>query len=252
MEQEPGDPAPALTRGIAVMRALQGASQGLTLDAVAEATKAPKSSLLRVLRSLELAGWVCRAQDRRYRSLVEVRPVDPAAGLSWATVLEDALQQLGHRLGLTVEWYEPEGAALVIRWRRENAVGSVQVKAQLGFVRDALGEMDAVARHLVAFGGVAPGPEAWRYERGQRSSLGARQRTALANAADPVNQDNEYNSNGIRRLAAAVRQGDGSLVGVIALPEAYTPDADRRREERIVALTETLNQLQAYREQQDV
>ena len=44
--------------------------------------------------------------------------------------------------------------------------------------------------------------------------------------------DVEYNPNGVRRYAAAVRKSDGTLAGIIALAENFTPSADAKSNEK--------------------
>ena len=250
MKSNERDPAPALSRGIAVMQALQHAASGLSLDELAAAVRAPKSSLLRILRSLELSDWIQRTADKRYQSRVIIQDATVITSRSWNEQLHECLRELSRRLLLTVEWYEPEGKALVIRWRQEHAQGSVQVKAQLGFTRNAIGEIDAVARQLIAHGEVEAGQHAWRYRNGERRRLTARQRLGLSQDSALVTHDTEYNSNGVRRLAGAILDAQGRLI-VVALAEAFTPDADKRQAERLTALTETVNQLQAIQEKND-
>ena len=72
-------------------------------------------------------------------------------------MLHDSLEQLSQQLALTVEWYQPEGDALVIRWQVNTPRAAVQVRAQLGFTRDANGEIDAVAQLVAHSAVVLPG-----------------------------------------------------------------------------------------------
>jgi DNA-binding IclR family transcriptional regulator len=77
-----GDPAPALGRGIAILRHLD--EQGsCSLEQLARHFHWPKASLLRLTESLRRAGVVQRdTTTKRYRSLVQLVTVAaaPAAG----------------------------------------------------------------------------------------------------------------------------------------------------------------------------
>lgn len=213
------------------------AAEPLPLEELARRTRVPKASLLRLLETLIALGLVTRIEpEKRYRALAAVLPLaHPEA--AFRQRLRAVLAELAASTGQTAEWYLPRGGKMLLVDREQPADRVVQVRAALGFVRELAGELEAVARLALA-AGVAPAAATyWQYRAGQPAPLSRPELTAaLAAAAGGRTRDREYNPNGVRRYAAAVRQPDGTLAGILALAESFTPDAEREAAARLKIL----------------
>lgn len=237
--------APALTRGLAVLRHL-AAHGPLPLEALARDTGYPKASLLRLLDALAAEGMVCRDAARRFRATVALVPLAGGAGLD--EQLTALLPRLAAQTGMTAEWYVrgTDGMVLV---RRATVPGSeVQIRAQIGFVRVWHGELDAVAALGLACFSPPPAPAGARYNfftrDGQRAWLTKAAAAAKVAAARTGGAcvDTVLNDNGVRRLAAVVRR-DGTPAGILALAEYARPDRRHDNPGALAALTGAAREL---------
>ena len=217
------DPAPALSRGLAVLRAL--ATDGpQTLEQLARASGWPKSSLLRLLRSLAAFGAVRRdAATKRYHALLTLAPLgDRGPGL-----LEQAapvLDALCAEAGQTTELYAWGDGALTMIDRREPEEALVSVRARIGFQRN-LAEVEALSQVVHAFdeSTALPGkPWAWRGGKRTTLSITATRKAVAEAKRRGVGIDLGVNEFGIRRYAAPLLSGD-RLVGVLAIAQFCTP-----------------------------
>lgn len=234
--------APALERGLDVIQHLTGAD-ACSLEELARALSAPKSTLLRVCAVLIERGVLRRGADKRYSLRLRLRPVAEPRARRFPEAVRQELDRLGEQLQATVEWYDIDrdrdnGCSARITARYEPDHGPVRVRARLGFRRPATGEVEAVATVLLTRTACRPGSDAWWYRDGAAVACeaAALRRHLAAHAGAAVVVDHAYNSNGIRRMAAPVCTGDGALAGILALAECYTPAAERDRPARCAAL----------------
>ena len=245
-------PAPALTRGIELLRLL-GAAGPLTLDEAAKRTGVPKASLLRLLKTLEAEHLVAR-RDGTYAAaatLVPLRGVAPR----FEERVEDALAEIASTTGLTAEWYVPSKPGLVLVKRAEPPRAEVRVQASVGFLRAWDGELEAVAAvglaflkdDKTAFGGH------WTYVRdgvrGTLSPAGAKKHIARARR-DGYVIDIVLNPNGVRRMACPVTGGEGR--GVIAAAGHFAPSKKGHEEADIRVLLEQAGGLSPSKESGDI
>lgn len=237
-------PAPALDRGIAVMQALQKKAP-LSLDELAQYVACPKSSLLRILDSLQQNGWVKRNARKHYVPMLRLAPLEQSR--DWDSFLVERLADLGRMLQLTIEWYQVKEGQAVITWRFEPESTPIHIRAQVGFPRGPGGEVDAVARILFACTSIQPGKTTWVYRKGDSHPVSAAQiRKEIKAMKRPLFGDQEYNTNGVRRLASGVRNSDGTLKGIIAIAEGFTPKADDLRTQRLAALQSAADDLETF------
>ncbi len=217
---------PALLRGVSLLRELEQAGEA-TLETLASRCRVPKASALRLLRTLVQLGIVQRDESTKaYRPAMRLVPV-ASPGVDFARRVSAVLVRLATVTGCTAEWYVPTQQGMVLTQRHEPDSQQVHVVARIGFVRAWEQELDAVAAAAGAGGGPAPSPSAryWAYgSNGVRQNLSASAvRTRLAAAARTrVARDVHYNTNGVKRIAAAVTR-EGQLVGVLALAHGYQP-----------------------------
>ena len=228
MELAKDDPAPAIGRGLALLKHLD-AGGPCTLDELATATQWPKSSILRCLTSLELAEAVGRdTTTKRYRPLLRLMPVEAHADSlrdRWATVA-DKLASDTHQ---TIELHEFDGEALTMIDRREPNDAVVSVRARIGFKRD-LAEIDSLTQVVLAFGlsrSRWPRRRKWVWSSGHRRTL---YREAINHVVQRVTQeriatDLGINENGVRRYAAPILDCDLRLRAVLAIAQVCGPNA---------------------------
>jgi DNA-binding IclR family transcriptional regulator len=230
-------PAPALSRGLAVLVML-GGETALSLEALSQRLELPKASVFRLLETLQKTGLVRKAPDKSYEALFALRPLTDATGLFRERV-EKEMAGLCRRLEVTVEWYEPttEGMRLT---SQANPECELRVQAKPGFVRRWGEELDAVARLGYAFAPQAPSPvRAFRYAaNGVTENLPVRIARELRDAARQAltAADAYFNTNGVRRCAVAVRP-DGDFRGTLAIAEAYHFSQPSRTEHFLNELT---------------
>jgi DNA-binding IclR family transcriptional regulator len=232
-------PAPALAKGLQVIKVLQ-LHDAMILEELAAITAIPKASLLRMLDTLLMLKFIERdVTTRKYRTIVRLI-ADNDNNRDREQLIHHALVELSAATGLTTEWYIPNLEGAVIVDRVEPADRAVKVVAKIGFIRQITGEFEAVARLTVAnrdnfkpkFNNY------WLYTAGEKEPLMAQQFTQLLATASRQGYciDCEYNNNGIRRMAGVVKARDGKLCGIITLAESFTPDAERCRQARLKKL----------------
>jgi len=142
------DPAPALGRGIWLLREL-GRQGPLTLEALAARSTWPKTSVARLLQSLEQSGLIARdGSTRAYHA--QVRLVPTAVADEVLQHARQALPTLSKQTGQTAELYTPRPDGLVMVDRSEPTDGEVHVRARVGFLRTPE-ELEAVLQVGLAF-----------------------------------------------------------------------------------------------------
>ena len=248
MESLPTEsPAPALERGIAILNILNS-GESYSLETISKKLKLPRSSLLRLLSTLQRCGWIQRNEDKHYHTLITIQPIDSKQSTDWISYRNLILQKLGNECELTIEWFEVEKKLARIIWRHEPTDKVVQVKARLDFCRHLRGEIDAIARLLLKHSNHKPGPEAWVYKDGDEIKIKNNELKTLPwSKGEPnIAYDTEYNSNGVRRIAFLLDQSKGRPAGIVSLAESYTPKAKQKLPLRIQALTRAYNDLNHF------
>ncbi|MFH1497286.1 MAG: helix-turn-helix domain-containing protein [Verrucomicrobiota bacterium] len=222
-------PAPALSRGLAVLATLD-AKGPLSLETLAGSLRLPKASVFRLLETLRIAGMVRKNPDKTYAPLWRLQPLQ-----SGRTHYRDAviarMDALCAATACTIEWYEPcaEGMRLV---HQVNPDTELRVQARPGFLRNWRVEFEAVTRLAHAFAAEAPavsGTSMYAAHGVLKPLPAAKVRALLADArATRAAQDTAYNTNGVRRHAVAATGPDG-LTGILALAECHRFGAHRPR-----------------------
>jgi DNA-binding IclR family transcriptional regulator len=218
------DPAPALTRGLALLRLLEQDGR-CSLEQLVASSGFPKTSVLRLLASLEQAGAVGRDPlSKRYRALQRLVPCDEPDSRLRLGVAE-VLPALAEATAATAELYV-WGDTMVMVDRCEAEGQQLRIQARIGFRRD-LSELDALGQIACVWGGHAPAPQAWAYVAGRpkRLSLARRRELLTVARAHGVARDNDLNGYGVLRLAAPLLAADGSLLGALAIARSWVPDA---------------------------
>jgi DNA-binding IclR family transcriptional regulator len=238
-------PAPALNRGLAVLMSLVDEAP-LSLEVLTSRLELPKASVFRLLRTLESIGAVRRRSDKRYEPLWALQPLHAEPDLLHQQ-LDTIMPKLSLETGCTVEWYEPvvNGMKLL---KQSHPDPESRVTAEPGYLREWNLELEAVCRLGLAFSPSAPksaSRKLFHYCKNgvtepvpaaQSKALIQRARTAQATA------DNAYNSNGVRRYAAAVLHQQ-QFMGVLALAERYHFNPHPRSGEFLSLLKQTAKSL---------
>lgn len=236
--------APALTRGLALLRLL-GDGTPRTLDALVDRTGIPRSSAFRLLESLCAERYLVKEEAGGYRAAWVLQPREDAHA-AFGLELERQLTRLRDRCRFTAEWWTPDETGIVLASQLVSAVGEVQVKARPGFRREFSGELECVVTLALAFSKRPPDTGAFSafVRNGVRRKLPAAEVRARIDSARRTQMcaDRCFNDNGVRRLAQAVFS-NGVLRGVLALAEPFRFDAPKRNAEAMNLLAEAATRL---------
>ncbi len=244
LHENPDDPCPALTRGVLLLNRLctDGPS---SLEKLAATTGWPKSSVFRLLATLEALGAVERdPTDRRYRAVLRLVPFAPVAEDIRARALE-ALKKLCAPAGHTVELFANLGGQLTMIERCEPEGHEVAVRARIGWRPDPTEAFALTFAHLAWADDAQPGrARYWQWNAGVRQPVSAaelRKRVELAREQQ-IAICAHPNTYGVRRYAVPVRDASGNLWGVLAIAAVPAP-LKGAAHERLVRLV--LNAAQA-------
>ncbi|WP_200761363.1 helix-turn-helix domain-containing protein [Poriferisphaera corsica] len=240
------DPAPALTRGLKIIHIL--ANDGMcTLGQLAETTGWPKSSVLRLLRSLEMGGYVEREEGgRRYRGLVKLQTVNgDVAALK--RLAAGAMQKLCKAAGHTVELHHFRHGRVSLIERIEPLDTEVTVRMRIGYEReveeiDAL--MQVVAAHELGIH-FLNNQQSWVWADGKQVEISKEKAAGLIEQAD-INGygiDSGYNYGGVMRIAVPIYRLDQSLIAVLAIAQVCHPTMRNLDQAMIRSLKRIGNQL---------
>ncbi|MEM9914410.1 MAG: helix-turn-helix domain-containing protein [Planctomycetota bacterium] len=229
------NPAPALSRGLDLLRRLTQSGPA-SLESLTRATDWPKSSVSRILQSLELAGAVRRdPMTRMYHPELQLVPVE-TAGRSLIDRAAGVMDALCRETGVTVELYAARDAGLTMIDRREPDQAEVCVRARVGHRRD-LTEIEALSQvartwRLSAKPDPIPLPtrSLWTWEAGQKTKLTA---SNLKSTLEQTRQrqigiDLDINENGVRRYACTIAPTTTTPTeyeGILAVAQVCPPTA---------------------------
>lgn len=214
---DPADPAPALSRGIALLDLLNRDGPQV-LERLAVETATAKSTALRLLAGLERLGLVARdPATRRFHARAAV--VRGRDGGAEAARVRQVLAGLARDAGHAAEWWELREGLPVMADRADPEDASTAVRARIGFVREAR-EADAVVVVAMAFAGLAPAarPTQARDRRQVAVARGELLAQVAACRQRGMAADSGINGNGVRRFAAPVL-ADGALRGILAIAQ---------------------------------
>lgn len=243
--------APALTRGIKLLDLLRN-DCSLSLEELSRRLDAPKSSVLRITGALEELGLISRdREDKTYRALYALTPVGPEG-----VPLTETVRRHGERLcadsACTVEWYvfNSRLRSFQITQRFEPRDVPVLVRARVGFLRRLDVELEAVTTLGLALGlgRLHRDNPLWVRRDGVRENVFMDHKDAQAHvdasARSLFARDFGFNEKGVYRMAAALTDGKGSLLGILALAHSYTPQAAEKLEKSALLLKETVRSME--------
>jgi len=204
------DPAPALGRGLELLRLLWQ-KPGATLDDLAKATGWPKSSLLRLLASLEQHGAATRDGRSGWRATVNLSGAVSGVG---AEAWQGALPALAN-LGVRAELYRFDDDGPVLTAIAEPAGWATTGMVQTHW-RPQTAEMLAPVQLWLAHRASGPPGRTWYWRERRRAWLSATVSRRLIDRARlaPLAECPARNHNALRRCAVALR-GDRSVAGAL-------------------------------------
>jgi len=223
-------PAPALARGIQLLRLL-GEQGATSLEELSKRLKLPKSSLLRLAETLQSLDLVERRPDKKFTALAVLRPNSQQEERR-RSLIANWLDARAADSGSTQEWYEwtRERTALEIVQRREPPTGDVVVRARQGFSRVLNGELEAVSQVALAFEGVPPSADHWQWgmDAAGMAQVPVTDPRAVLESVKRAGFgcDTGYNIHGVRRLAFPIMTG-AHLVAIAAVALTFRPDGER-------------------------
>lgn len=231
------DPAPALTRGLRLLGILDREGS-LTLDQLYAATRWPKSSILRLLESLEAVGAVQReSSGKRYRAIMRLVLGSSMQDHFYSSCLPH-ITRLSSEVRQTVEFYLYENGRLTMKDRYVPEEAEVQVRARIGWSQKS-GEWDALNQLVLAFDPKANVRPAFYWNsKGEKTSVTARKVSAMVKEVrkEGLAVDPGVNRNSVQRYAAPFFSADGRLLAVLAIARFCRPgDAgiDRKLERQL-------------------
>lgn len=239
--------APALERGIEALKLLN-VEGPLPLEKLSGFSGIPKSSMLRIMQTLEQMGMVQRdPASKRFEATVALVPRKENDRII-RTALLKCMQELSREVSLTVEWYVPHSGRMMLTDRYEPEDKLVNVKAKIGFERLLGSELEAVARVSLASGVKMPEKASfWVHDgNGGKKELEIMEAEKMINESGKklADMDIGYNPYGVRRYAAPVRKTDGELIGVLALAESYSSENDKHIKQRLETLKKAVSDLE--------
>jgi len=221
--------APSLARGIAVLRLLEK-NIPLSLEEIYQKLGFPKASLFRILETLLSLNLIKKNSQNKYMSNVVLLTFTSPGDTKFENQLKQSLEFLAEKTKCTVEWYVPIHQGLLLLQRAEPQNIEVRVWAKIGFIREWIGELEAVACLGNAWCAQMPRllDGFWTYDlNGKKSYLTPDQveEKIRKAASQGYVVDRVFNSNGVRRMASVVLWEE-RLKGIIALAESYKPSKE--------------------------
>lgn len=244
--------APALSRGIALLKLLNEASS-LSLEQIAGQTGWPKSSVARLLGVLEKEGLLLRdPSTRHYTAVYDLRRKESTESLL-RQLAPQSLQTLAEETKQTAELYLVEDANSqvaepVLIDQCEPADAVVHVLARVGNRRDLV-ELDATVQIIQAFSKVKlPARGRWVWYQGKQRKLPASEQKKLISQAlgKRLGLDASINTHGVYRYAVPLFDPHGKLRAVLVLAQLCTAHSPVPPQDKLInALQKEGAQLQA-------
>lgn len=238
------DPAPALTRGLAILATLarDGAS---TLESIVRVTGYPKTSVLRLLTALCDCGAVQRdVLTKRYSASVLLQRREEN-GLSLTHRVREVMAQLSQQFGHTCELYRVMNAGLTMVDRAQPEEMTVTATARIGHYRD-LTEIESLCMVYRAFADEqadTPRSGLWQWDEHCREKpIKLAKVTSLIKKTRKLRYavDQSINPNGVRRYSVPILRGgeDDKLWGILSMAQVVHPSSPQPDDNMIQAITD--------------
>lgn len=237
------DPAPALTRGMAILGALarDGTS---TLETLVRSTGFPKTSVLRLLGALCDCGAVERDNvTKRYSAKVIISP-RVETGMTLIHRAREVMVELSEQIQHTSELYRVMPSGLTMVERAEPEAATVLATARIGHYRD-LSEIESLNLVYRAWtnqsNSVAPTQKIWQWdEHCQRKAIKPSDTKQLVKEARQQGYafDLSINPHGVRRYSVPIFDDHQNLWGILSLAQVVHPSNPQPQNNIIQKITE--------------
>jgi DNA-binding IclR family transcriptional regulator len=222
------DPAPALTRGLAILSALGGKGAS-SLEAIVRFTGFPKTSVLRLLTALCDCGAVERDEvTKRYSANIQITP-RVEMGMSLIHRAREVMIELAGQFKHTCELYRvmPSGLTMIERIEPEEV--TVVATARIGHYRD-LTEIESLSltyRSWAEDASAAPTKNLWQWDehcQHRAFKLSDVKQLIKETKQQRYAFDLSINPNGVRRYSVPVfAENTGKLWAVLSMAQVVHP-----------------------------
>jgi len=215
--------APALARGLGLLKIMMNGKE-FSLEELAEKTNAPKSSLLRLLDTLQQLNYVSKCEiTKKYsssKSILEKRILPRSEIIN---NLPTIMASICYKLSRSVEWYVLNEVGMTLMERCIPHDQEVQVRAKIGFIRKWATELEAVSCLGYAFRNSKIEGAGKLYTVNEKKDLIKLPNVDFLKHIENARSneyvyDKHYNSNGIRRAAIPILNNQ-DLLGILAVAE---------------------------------
>ena len=222
-------PTPALERGLKILELIHQSDEK-SLSDLAKESGFPKSSVSRYIDTLVKAGYIERIfETQKFRSSCSIIKNHTRSDLI-IEQLPQAMKSMVEATGFTAEWYEYENGQAVVKLIHEPENVSVKVVTKYNFARQLDLELDVIARLFLANVGIpSPMPDYYIRHWEEKQSVSDKEAVELIEGvkAETVVVDTDFNQNGVRRCALAIKDENGDFLGVLALAGHYHPASNK-------------------------
>ena len=237
------DPAPALTRGMAILGTLarDGAS---TLETLVRSTGFPKTSVLRLLGALCDCGAVERDEVTKRYSAKVIITLRPETGMTLIHRAREVMVELSEHIQHTSELYRVMPSGLTMVERAEPEAATVLATARIGHYRD-LSEIESLSLVYRAWvnksNSTAPTQKLWQWdEHCNRMAIKTIDTKQLVKetAQQGYAFDLSINPHSVRRYSVPIFNGKQKLWGILALAQVVHPSNPKPQKQIIQKITE--------------
>ncbi|MAX23934.1 MAG: hypothetical protein CMJ19_05460 [Phycisphaeraceae bacterium] len=238
------DPAPALTRGLAILSTLT--SKGATtLEALVRETGFPKTSVLRLLTAMTDCGAVERDElTKRYSAKITLYRREET-GMTLIHRAREVMSSISQQFNHTCELYRHFPSGLTMIERVEPDEVTVTATARIGHYRDLteIESLSLVYRAYIGDPAKAPRKGLWQWDehcKAQSIKLGVVNQLIKETAQQGFAFDLTINPNGVRRYSVPVfrENNSQSLWGILSIAQVVHPANPNPSPEIIQAMTD--------------
>jgi DNA-binding IclR family transcriptional regulator len=238
------DPAPALTRGLAILSTLT--SKGATtLEALVRETGFPKTSVLRLLTAMTDCGAVERDElTKRYSARITLFRREET-GMTLIHRAREVMSSISQTFGHTCELYRHFPSGLTMIERVEPDEVTVVATARLGHYRDLteIESLSLVYRACIGDPARAPRKGLWQWDehcKAQPIKLSVVNQLIKETQQQGYAFDLTINPNGVRRYSVPVFSQDNgkSLWGILSIAQVVHPANPNPNADMIQAMTD--------------
>ena len=222
---------PALAQGLAVLRLFSRENPALTAPEIATRLSLPRTTVFRLLHTLQLTGFVMRCEDERSYKLgpaILDRGFAYLASLDIVEIAQPVLQKLRDTTGMSAHLAVRDGREIVYVARfaaRTTVASTVQIGTRFPIHATVMGRMmicELTEAELAALFPADPLPVYSEQTPATRAQL---QGLLAEDRARGYAVSQSFFERGVSSIAAPVRDGNGTIVAAINVTsvDSYVP-----------------------------